>query len=240
MIELNTTWNTIVMLLVAGGVGLIGGVGAALIELKARAAAAPTTGTGSTGQKATDPSSDFLNILACVVLGGIAAVAVLYFFPPTKEVVPEGGGATETSYDLIKLVALSLIVGSAGTVFLQSLQARALNLANEQKVGTVTATAGAAVDTATKSMPGLAATRIEASTSEATAAIQQKSGLSAEQSHEVAKAVLGAVADTVSEGLAEDVQKQADDAQRVVAAAASGEAVVPSREPLSPPVEEGG
>jgi len=113
MIALETTWQYIVMLLVAGGVGAVGGVGAALIEGKTKLAANPP-----------EKGNWLLDSVACVVLGGIAAIAVLYFFLPTKEIVPAGGGKPEQFYELIKLVPLSLIVGSAGTVFLQNFQQR--------------------------------------------------------------------------------------------------------------------
>ncbi len=101
------------MLLVALGVGMIGGIGAALIEGKSKIAAKP-------------PETEhwFLDTASCIVLGGLAAVAVMYFFVPTKEVIPESGGKPEVFYELIKLVPLSIIIGSAGTYFLQGFQKR--------------------------------------------------------------------------------------------------------------------
>jgi hypothetical protein len=113
MVGLNTTWEWVVMLLVALGVGMIGGVGAAFIEGKAKVAAKPP-----------ETKHWFLDTTACIVLGGLAAVAVMYFFVPIKEVIPEDGSKPEVFYELIKLVPLSIIVGSAGTYFLQGFQKR--------------------------------------------------------------------------------------------------------------------
>jgi hypothetical protein len=116
MIPLNTTWDTVLMLLIAAGVGLIGGVGAALLEMR------------------RDPKKlkDLKGLVfSSVVLGGIAAVAILYFFSPeeTHVVVVKGTSEIVTGYSLTKLVALALIVGSAGAGFLLILQKKTLDLA---------------------------------------------------------------------------------------------------------------
>jgi hypothetical protein len=222
MIELSSTGDTIVMLLVAGGVGLIGGLGAALIEWKTRAGSTPTSPSQTTTMAAlaAPPSATaggvgkgLLNVLACVVLGGIAAVAVLYFFAPVTEVVSvdeSGKSVTTTSYDLIKLVALSLIVGSAGTVFLQSLQARMLNLANEQRADTAEATSGAAV-TLTDAVPDSAAASLTATLPQVEATLQQ-AGLDPTKASEAASEVV----DHASTAVANAIQPQVD-AVRAVA-----------------------
>lgn len=120
MIELNDTCDTIVMLLVAAGVGLLGGVGAALLEVR----------------RDPEKAKGFLQLIfSSIVLGGIAAVAILYFFPPeeTKEVVVNGTTELVTGYNLTKLVALALIVGSAGAAFLLVLHKKSLDLTEAQK-----------------------------------------------------------------------------------------------------------
>jgi hypothetical protein len=53
---------------------------------------------------------------------------------------------TTQSYDLIKLVALSLVVGTAGTTFIAAAQARIIAAVNEQKVQTMEAVATSQVD----------------------------------------------------------------------------------------------
>lgn len=122
MVELKTTCDTVVMLLVAGGVGLIGGIGAGLLEIR------------RDPEKAKECAK---SIGSSIVLGGIAAVAILYFFPPeeTKILVDSAtkDATTTTAYSLTKLVALSLIVGSAGSSFLLVLQKRTLDLAEAKE-----------------------------------------------------------------------------------------------------------
>ncbi len=120
MIELKTTSDTVVMLLVSGGVGFLGGIGAGLLEMR------------------RDPKKEkewAKLIFFSILLGGIAAVAILYFFPPeeTKTVVANGKTEIFTGYNLTKLVALALIVGSAGGSFLLVLQKRTLDLADAEK-----------------------------------------------------------------------------------------------------------
>jgi hypothetical protein len=86
---------------------------------------------GSTGGKTID-----LGFLSNVLLGAVAAVAILYFFPPETQTITtndKGLSQVSYSYDLIKLVALSLIVGSAGPSFLSSIQGRLAGALNEQK-----------------------------------------------------------------------------------------------------------
>lgn len=121
MIEIKTTWDTVVMLLVSGGVGFLGGIGAGLLEMR------------------RDPSKEkeWAKLIgSSIVLGGIAAVAILYFFPPeeTKTVVANGTTEIFTGYSLTKLVALALIVGSAGGSFLLIMQKKTTDLVDAQKV----------------------------------------------------------------------------------------------------------
>jgi len=110
MIPLNTTWDTVLMLLISGGVGLIGGIAAGLLEMRR-----PDT----PGIKTTCSRKKFIG---SVFLGGVAAVAILYFFPPEEAV--KSGATVVNQYNLTRLVAFALIIGSAGTNFLLSMQAR--------------------------------------------------------------------------------------------------------------------
>ncbi len=120
MIPLNTTGDTVVMLVVAGCVGLIGGIGAGLLEIR------------RDPDKAKECAG---NIASSILLGGIAAVAILYFFPPeeTNPVTVKGVTSLVKEYNLTKLVALALIVGSAGASFLLVLQKKTLAIAEAQK-----------------------------------------------------------------------------------------------------------
>jgi len=62
---------------------------------------------------------------------------MLYFFPPVVEKVKLGAKDAPPTltheYDLVKLVALSLIVGSAGPAFLSTAQSRLNSALNAQK-----------------------------------------------------------------------------------------------------------
>ena len=81
-----------------------------------------------------------LGFSASLILGAIAAVAILYFFPPAVEeiTISADGEAPETTteYDLVKIVALSLIVGSAGPAFLSTAQSRIMAALNAQQAQT--------------------------------------------------------------------------------------------------------
>jgi hypothetical protein len=131
MVSLNSTGNTVLMLLIAAGVGLIGGLAAAVIET--RRADSPVKFSAG-------------RFVGSILLGGIAAVAILYFFPPEESV--EVGAKVVEQYNLTKLVSLALIVGSAGTSFLLALQTRTLALAAKER-------AEATEETATETIGGL-------------------------------------------------------------------------------------
>jgi hypothetical protein len=213
MIELNSTWNTVVMLLVAGGVGLIGGIGAALIEWKRDCALAAS---GSTVKRC----STGWNVVACVVLGGIAAVAILYFFPPTTTEVVRG--ESTSSYDLTKLVALALIVGSAGAAFLQALQTRALALTAAERADAAVERADAVKATATEALDGIAKQAEKATEAQVHAAGSElQGGLQGEplKAKQAAK-VLDDFADKAGTAVADALGAQAATAMRMVDAAA--------------------
>lgn len=118
MISLHTTADTVVMLIIAAIVGAIAGIGA--YALQSRAAADQDTRLG---------------VIASMLVGGLASLGVLYFFSPvTNTTITAANGKTTMSshYDLVKLVALAVIVGSGGRAFLIALQARASALLSQQ------------------------------------------------------------------------------------------------------------
>jgi hypothetical protein len=145
MIPIDSTSSTVVMLLVAGGVGLLGGIGAGLLEIR------------RDSEKAKKSAN---TIISSVFLGGIAAIAILYFFPPEEVVRSEmvnGVFKPIKEYDLTKLVALALIVGSAGASFLLVLQKRTLDLTDaQQEVAKKAGDAKATKATATEAVVGVA------------------------------------------------------------------------------------
>lgn len=132
MIEVAKDLDYVYMILLAAGVGMIGGFGAELLLQRA-----DNTGTLETWGRL--PNTRFVDIgfVASLILGAIAAVAILYFFPPVVQTVTAGTqGAPPkitNEYDLVKLVGLSLIVGSAGPAFLSTAQSRVMSALNAQK-----------------------------------------------------------------------------------------------------------
>ncbi|HEX7280088.1 MAG TPA: hypothetical protein VF255_10750 [Solirubrobacterales bacterium] len=207
------TWNTIVMLLVAFGVGLVGGIGAAFIEWRQRCA-----NPSAVGQTCNSEWS----AISCIVLGGLAAVAILYFFPPTQEVlVPVEGKEPEKtiSYNLVELVALALIVGTGGAAFLQALQTRTLALTKAQQAETATATALAAVGGITRQAEESTEAQIKAASTQLKSELQKSTPLPLDQAEEI----VDELADQASTAVAENIQFRVEAAQRVIAAAAGGE-----------------
>jgi hypothetical protein len=63
-----------------------------------------------------------LGTIASILVGAAAAIAVLYIFPPTITI--EEGGTATTQYDLVAVISLSVIVGSAGPSVLEIAQQR--------------------------------------------------------------------------------------------------------------------
>ena len=82
---------------------------------------------------------------ANVFVGAVAAVAVLWVLSPTSQST-NAASVTTNSYDLVKLVAVSLIVGTSGASMLKALQDRALALIKAQESGQQAQTAAAALD----------------------------------------------------------------------------------------------
>jgi hypothetical protein len=86
---------------------------------------------------------------ASMIVGAVAAVAAIWVFPPEVMVETAADGATTTTrhWDIVKLVGLSLIVGSAGASFLGALQARALAQVKTQEAAATQRVAKAQIDT---------------------------------------------------------------------------------------------
>jgi len=145
VIELTHTVDYIYMLLITAGVGAIGGLGAELVLSRSE-------GTGMLALPRALKGSELVSLgfPASLIVGAIAAVAALYFFPPLAEKViasPKGSAPKVVSeYDLVKLVPLAMIVGSAGPAFLKAAQSRLLSALSAQKAEATADTAKAQVD----------------------------------------------------------------------------------------------
>jgi hypothetical protein len=124
LIELNSVLGWAIMLSLATLCGAIGGFAYELLE---------RTRSGPQGQR-----SDKWWV-ANPFLGAVAAIAILYFFPPTTITVQQlesGVNSTTYEYDLVKLIALSIIVGSAGGSILTNMQARLMAGLSEERTRT--------------------------------------------------------------------------------------------------------
>jgi hypothetical protein len=117
MIEFPGPWSWAIMLLIAAPLGALGGLTYELLHKGRR-------------------TGEHLGWIASPAVGAVTALIVLYFFPPQISTTISEGGASATSqtYDFVKMVALSLIAGSAGAAFLTAVQARTLAQMREQEV----------------------------------------------------------------------------------------------------------
>jgi hypothetical protein len=209
VIKLTETVDYVYMLLVAAGVGAIGGLGAELVLIR-------TEGTGILSLPGTTKDTTLwrLGFPASLIVGAIAAVAILYFFPPVIEKVIAGknGGASETinEYELAKLVPLALIVGSAGPAFLSTTQSRLMSALNAQR-------ADATADSAKAQVDQLAASAAVLSNSAVEAAL-------AKHIPDATARTVKAIAQTTSKALASTLAPQVEGAHRQV------EAIMPTEE----------
>jgi hypothetical protein len=128
MVDLEGTFDYVLLFALAAALGAVGGL---VYELT-------LTRGGQTGRleypHRTRRFRD-LGYLANMILGAVAAIAALSVFPPDVKTSVDAAGQTvsTTEYDLVSVVALSLIIGSAGGGFLSAMQARTLALVNAQK-----------------------------------------------------------------------------------------------------------
>lgn len=129
MITLNTLGDYLVVFIVAALAGLFGGLAAELLLNR----------NGETGTfelpARKGPLFD-LGGFASLLVGAVVGVAILVVFPPETTVTNGTGGATQVarSYDTVRLVATSLVAGSAGGSVLTALQARVTAAVNESRV----------------------------------------------------------------------------------------------------------
>jgi hypothetical protein len=153
MVALSHTIDYVVMLAVAAGIGAIGGLGAELLIKRSE-----STGTVEIPHRLGGTNLVALGFPASVLVGAIAAVAVLYFFTPVAEtMIPATTGSpahTMREYSLVKLVPLALIVGSGGPAFLASAQSRLASALNAQKVDALSGTAKNQVQQIKESVKG--------------------------------------------------------------------------------------
>lgn len=93
---------------------------------------------------------------ASVVIGIAAALVVLYLLAPINERT-EAENTVTRMYDLIKLIALSVIAGSAGPSMIGALQARVIAALEAQRADDTADVATAALDQVEASLQGATA-----------------------------------------------------------------------------------
>jgi hypothetical protein len=130
MIDLNDLKDYVGLMILAAIVGAVGGfVGELMISRR--------SGSGQLEAPHKSDRGRFwdLGFFAGIIVGAAAAVAVMLLLPPAETVVKDG--VETTSYDLIRVVAQSLIVGSAGTSFMRALRDKVSKVVADTKLETV-------------------------------------------------------------------------------------------------------
>lgn len=130
MVELNGFWDYLGLFSLAAVLGAVGGLAYELMQARRG-----QTGLVEVPRALQRGRYRDWGVWANVTIGGIAALAALWVFPPEINTTVDAGGRslTTTEYDVIKVVGLSLIIGSAGSSFLAAMQARALALVKDQE-----------------------------------------------------------------------------------------------------------
>jgi hypothetical protein len=143
VVELHGTWDYVGLFALAAVLGAIGGVAYELLLARRG-----QTGMIERPHPAQKARYYDLGVFANVIVGAIAALAALWVFPPeVKTTITDAGKTVSTTeYDIIKVVGLSLIIGSAGSSFLSAMQARALALVKTQEARTTREVANAQLD----------------------------------------------------------------------------------------------
>ena len=117
------------LFLYSASFGAVGGLAYALLQVSSADSgflALPWIHRGRVG----------LGFFASVIVGAIAAMAVSYFFTPEALVkaTVNGKQVIQTKWQIVKVIPLSIIVGSAGGAFLDAMRGRVLAELNAQKV----------------------------------------------------------------------------------------------------------
>jgi len=151
VIDLGNIADYVRLLAVAAVFGAVGGLAFELLQHRVGLAVGASDSSAS--KSGSDPSSDSgeialphmvgpylsLGVIASLLIGAIAALGALYFFPPAISITvqaADGTSRTGLSYELVKLVGLSLLIGSAGPSVLSTMQGRVLDAVKTQKLAT--------------------------------------------------------------------------------------------------------
>jgi hypothetical protein len=130
MITLANPSDFVFLFVLAAVAGMIGGLAAELL----------LTRDGETGafELPGRKGAVFdLGGIAGLLVGAVVGVAILIVFPPETTIVTnaaDGSTSSVRGYDIVRLVATSLVAGSAGGSVLSGLQARVTAAVNESRV----------------------------------------------------------------------------------------------------------
>ena len=130
MLTLETTGDYLLMVLIAAIGGLVGGFAAELLLSR----------DGQTGAfELPGRRTGLLDLggFASLVVGAVAGVAILLVLPPSTTIMTtqaDGSASSASSFDLLRLIATTLVAGSAGGSVLTALQARVTAAINAARV----------------------------------------------------------------------------------------------------------
>jgi len=130
MITLGSPGDYLFVFLLAAIAGVVGGLAAELLLSR-------DGETGTFELPARKGALFDLGGFAPLLVGGVVGVAILIVFPPETTIVTNTTDGTTTAfraYDTVRLVATSLVAGSAGGSVLSALQARVTAAVNESRV----------------------------------------------------------------------------------------------------------
>ena len=97
-------------------------------------------------------------VLIRTLVGSVAAVAFLFFFPTEQTLVVNAGGhsVTTITYPFLKVISLGLVVGTGGSAFLSAMRNQANSFITAANADKTTAAVKAATSIAFESLPKLA------------------------------------------------------------------------------------
>jgi hypothetical protein len=132
VVDLESVQDYVWLFVVAAAFGAVGGLAYELLLTRGQ----EVGGLERPGKREGVKHYYDLGFFGSMFLGAVAAVAVSYFFTPEVLVTAEEEEAEviKTQWQIVKVVPLSLIVGSAGGAFLSAMQARVLARLKEQEV----------------------------------------------------------------------------------------------------------
>lgn len=130
MIILEGTWDYVWMLATIAGAGLFGGLLYELLQVRST-----ESGTIELPGRRADRRFLDLGFGASLVTGAGAALGIAFFFRPDVQRPVENVTGAQTlvmQWEIVRVIALSIIVGSAGGAFLTALQARVRALLDQE------------------------------------------------------------------------------------------------------------